>query len=948
MAVTSIVLDIKANTDRTLNDFKRFSAQLDNKFLVSGLKLDVVRNALGQINREFQKAIGEQGLQAGQSLRAAQNQAALLIDTFKSIGPAASEAIANDFSSAFSEIAVRAGGTAKDIQKALSAVPFISTDLPEDMRQALGKGVMEFQRDFSRAGLGDTYGNIVKEFLSGQVTAGELTNSTDALRSRLGAEFTKLGGGPNLLTDAKQRSRVVADFQNSKELRDTLDKMVDRANYGQFIIQDLNTRLFNPEKGVFGTLRQITMSVKDKTTIFMETRSLIDSVFGKQGLFVNFFQQIGKIFGIEDPLRIVIIGIRFITKQFEALNKFVQSPEFQQVIGFARDTFTRIKDFFTSLSAEVSKGTFDKQSVIDGIRKIGESVRSYIGKIGDAIGSTDISNETEAGSSIVGTIVEEMGKTLVALVRDVGGALLLKAPQIGLSLTGELIKAVGGVLKEAFSDPLTGTLAGGLLAYQGLKAVGGVRDILGSEGGVPGRLNRALGSPFGRGPRILEGREAAGSTQSFYARVLGYLERIANCVCGGFGGGGGDVDIDGDTRQSRRERARTGRGPRGASMRARAPLTSLDTVNPYAYSHGAYLPEPDVRSSYLKAEREARRNYIKGTSSSRAFDLYTESLGGVGGPYSDMGPDERGLMASRGLERNEVLERNERVRGRYKRRFGKGARFGRALRGFGKGALIAGGITAGISLLGGGAANASEMEEGQGVGAGEAWGKVGMGAAEGALTGAMFGPWGAAIGGVIGGGVALLDKGVRDAIGKSIVNFGAGIANNTKKLWEGLVGNVMKAFDGIKNFTKGIDWKNVILDTILPGRGLVRTAAQAMGLKEDNGEGNWLNGLAKWLGIGGRELGGQVIKGTSYIVGERGPEIFTPGRTGTIMSNRELTALNSRGYAGSTVSANFNISINVSGVMTPENTEALRGPILRVIEEAWASATQGSVSRGVV
>jgi hypothetical protein len=91
-----------------------------------------------------------------------------------------------------------------------------------------------------------------------------------------------------------------------------------------------------------------------------------------------------------------------------------------------------------------------------------------------------------------------------------------------------------------------------------------------------------------------------------------------------------------------------------------------------------------------------------------------------------------------------------------------------------------------------------------------------------------------------------------------------------------------------------------------------------------------------------------VIKGTSYIVGERGPEIFTPGRTGTIMSNRELTALNSRGYAGSTVSANFNISINVTGAMTPENTEALRGPILRVIEEAWASATQGSVSRGVV
>jgi hypothetical protein len=924
MAVTSIVLDIKANTDRALNDFKRFSAQLDNKFLVSGLKLDVVRNALGQINREFQKAIGEQGLQAGQSLRAAQNQAALLIDTFKSIGPAASEAIANDFSSAFSEIAVRAGGTAKDIQKALSAVPFISTDLPEDMRQALGKGVMEFQRDFSRAGLGDTYGNIVKEFLSGQVTAGELTNSTDALRSRLGAEFTKLGGGPNLLTDAQQRSRVVADFQNSKELRDTLDKMVDRANYGQFIIQDLNTRLFNPEKGVFGTLRQITMSVKDKTTIFMETRSLIDSVFGKQGLFVNFFQQIGKIFGIEDPLRIVIIGIRFITKQFEALNKFVQSPEFQQVIGFARDTFTRIKDFFTSLSAEVSKGTFDKQSVIDGIRKIGESVRSYIGKIGDAIGSTDISNETEAGSSIVGTIVEEMGKTLVALVRDVGGALLLKAPQIGLSLTGELIKAVGGVLKEAFSDPLTGTLAGGLLAYGGvrattgaLRAVGGVRDVLASRGddrgGLRGRLNRALGSPFGSGERILEGREAAGSTQSFYARVLGYLERIANCVCGG----GGGVDIDGDTRQSRRERVRRGKGPRGPSMRPPASLPPLDDSTDLLADGLDELDGPDERRYRSKRDwnRERDRRYRKKYGQGA---IARRNIGNLAGRISRIGmPGKIGIglgVVGLGLS--------------------AGAAFGSERKEFdpATGEFIT-----------------QEVPQPQPQpGAGGAWGKVGMGAAEGALTGAMFGPWGAAIGGVIGGGVALLDKGVRDAVGKSIVNFGAGIANNTKKLWEGLVGNVMKAFDGIKNFTKGIDWKNVILDTIIPGRGLVRTAAQAMGLKEDNGEGNWLNGFAKWLGIGGRELGGQVIKGTSYIVGERGPEIFTPGRTGTIMSNRELTALNSRGYAGSTVSANFNISINVTGAMTPENTEALRGPILRVIEEAWASATQGSVSRGVV
>jgi hypothetical protein len=924
MAVTSIVLDIKANTDRALNDFKRFSAQLDNKFLVSGLKLDVVRNALGQINREFQKAIGEQGLQAGQSLRAAQNQAALLIDTFKSIGPAASEAIANDFSSAFSEIAVRAGGTAKDIQKALSAVPFISTDLPEDMRQALGKGVMEFQRDFSRAGLGDTYGNIVKEFLSGQVTAGELTNSIDPLKALLGKEFTKLGGGPNLLTDAKQRSQVVADFQNSEERRDMLDKMVDRANYGQFIIQDLNTKLFNPEKGVFGTLRQITMSVKDKTTIFMETRSLIDSVFGKQGLFVNFFQQIGKIFGIEDPLRIVIIGIRFITKQFEALNKFVQSPEFQQVIGFARDTFTRIKDFFTSLSAEVSKSTFDKQSVIGGIRKIGESVRSYIGKIGDAIGSTDISKETEAGSSIVGTIVAEMGKTLVALVRDVGGALLLKAPQIGLSLTGELIKAVGGVLKEAFSDPLTGTLAGGLLAYGGLKAVGGVRDAWASGGegggGLRGRLNRALGSPFGSGPRILEGRAATGSTQSFYAQVLEYLKQIANCVCGG----GGGVDIDGDTRESRRERVRKGKGPSGPSMRPPASLPPLDD----------------------------------------STDLLADGLDELDGPDGDSRRDRKGEARRKDSRRYGRMAGFRRRIGNLAGKISKLPRIGKIGIGLGVAGLV----------LSAGAAFGSERKEidpatGQYItqevpqpqpqpGAGEAWGKVGMGAAQGALTGSVFGPWGAAIGGVIGVGVSLMDKQVRDSVLKSTSDFANGALKKIQGLGTWLFNGIKGAFDGIKNFTSNIDWKNLVLDIIFPGRGIARTIAEASGVRPSgqNGGGvlGWLQDrIAELTGrevggpvIPGREVGGPVIRGQSYIVGERGPEIFTPGQNGSISTNRELRSFSSG--SGSSVSANFNISINVTGAMTPENTEALRGPILRVIEEAWASATQGSVSRGVV
>lgn len=939
MATSSIVLDIKANTDRALNDFKRFSAQLDNKFLVSGLKLDVVRNALGQINREFQKAIGEQGLQAGQSLRAAQNQAALLINTFKTIGPAASEAIANDFSSAFSEIAVRAGGTAKDIQKALSAVPFISTDLPEDMRKALGKGIMEFQRDFSRAGLGDTYGNIIREFLAGQTTAGQLANSIDPLKSMLGTELTRLGGTQDLLPDAKQRSSVVKALQDSQQMRDTLAKMADRANYGQFIIQDLNTRLFNPEKGVFGVLRQVTMSVKDKTSIFIETRSLIESVFGRQGLFVNFFKQIAKIFGIEDPLKVIIIGVRFITKQFEALNAFIQSSQVQDAIKFATETFTRVKDFFTSLYKEVSKGTFDKESIIQNIKGLGETIRSYIKKIGDAIGGKDITKETEFGSSIIGTLAEEMGKTMLALIRDIGGALLLKAPQIGLSLSGELVKALGNVISTAFQDPLTGTLAtaaGGFLAYKGLRAVGGavggIRNTLNSPGGMLGAVNRHFGSPFGVGS---DRQHGVGGAMGFHSQVIGRMDAIIRILAGGgatdidYGGprspvdggprrGGGDGD-DGGRRGSRSRRFR-GRTQYPGSI---GPLP-MNSAEAWAYDGDDFQP-------YLDADRTDAR----GRSTRQRFN----SRYGSGGRRALMG---RGLgRMGRGVARV------------------AGGRVGLALgvAGIGLSVLNAGGVLANTKEEIDPQTGQPIPAQPQKVGAGAAWGAVGMGAAEGALTGAMFGPWGAAIGGVIGGGIKLFDRGIRDAIIESVAWFARGTASNAKKLWDGFMSNITKTFDGIKSYAGSIDWKTILIDTLLPGRGLVRTAVQAAGISRDNEDSGPLSTFKNWIlgilgvpgkGVPGKEVGGPVIKGTSYIVGERGPEIFTPGQTGTISTNRELMALGSKGYNGSSVSANFNISINVNGNMGAGDVELLRAPVLRIVEEAWAAATQGSVSRGVV
>ena len=39
---------------------------------------------------------------------------------------------------------------------------------------------------------------------------------------------------------------------------------------------------------------------------------------------------------------------------------------------------------------------------------------------------------------------------------------------------------------------------------------------------------------------------------------------------------------------------------------------------------------------------------------------------------------------------------------------------------------------------------------------------------------------------------------------------------------------------------------------------------------------------------GGQAAGGPVAGGTTYLVGERGPELFTPNRSGSIIPNDEL------------------------------------------------------------
>jgi hypothetical protein len=75
-----------------------------------------------------------------------------------------------------------------------------------------------------------------------------------------------------------------------------------------------------------------------------------------------------------------------------------------------------------------------------------------------------------------------------------------------------------------------------------------------------------------------------------------------------------------------------------------------------------------------------------------------------------------------------------------------------------------------------------------------------------------------------------------------------------------------------------------------------------------------------------RADGGPVSGGTAYIVGERGPELFVPGVSGTIVPNDEIQPNQNKNSGTITGNSNntYNFNINIPNANTPEVIGALR------------------------
>lgn len=158
-------------------------------------------------------------------------------------------------------------------------------------------------------------------------------------------------------------------------------------------------------------------------------------------------------------------------------------------------------------------------------------------------------------------------------------------------------------------------------------------------------------------------------------------------------------------------------------------------------------------------------------------------------------------------------------------------------------------------------------------------------AGTGASLGSMFGPWGAAIGAGVGALIGIFSG--RDNAAQKIKE--AALSTYGVTLKDKSVINSIKAI-GETYFGKGKVGENASqLMQVDEVKNIIRNYAEATG--QNSAKVDMLShGDAEWSGnrfmgkFGGyRAMGGPVRAGMTYIVGERGPESFTPKTDGAIV-----------------------------------------------------------------
>lgn len=117
------------------------------------------------------------------------------------------------------------------------------------------------------------------------------------------------------------------------------------------------------------------------------------------------------------------------------------------------------------------------------------------------------------------------------------------------------------------------------------------------------------------------------------------------------------------------------------------------------------------------------------------------------------------------------------------------------------------------------------------------------------------------------------------------------------------------------------DWNNVLLNTFNTFANLfLQAGLGALAGSDGKGFFSFLTGSLKF-----RANGGPVSAGSPYVVGERGPELFVPGRSGTIVPNDKM--------GGNSVQVgSINISVeNTGDTLSPQAQKQIAGQVRGIV-----------------
>jgi len=159
--------------------------------------------------------------------------------------------------------------------------------------------------------------------------------------------------------------------------------------------------------------------------------------------------------------------------------------------------------------------------------------------------------------------------------------------------------------------------------------------------------------------------------------------------------------------------------------------------------------------------------------------------------------------------------------------------------------------------------------------------------------------------------------------------------------WDNIITKALEWKDWISEIlgwdkwvSKVLEWKDWVVEKLTWANFIAKALEWKDWLKEVLKWDDWVDGIISWFdwipklnwhdfisGVTisisrmlGRAGGGSVVGGTSYVVGEKGPEIFTPGSSGDITPNNKLGGGTTLNITGNTFGNRSDIDYLVSEI----------------------------------